>query len=104
MAHVQTCTGHLRLPCCDGCAARGVSSMVLAYPGWTKQYKVFVWQCCVLKQVDPRLPDWRVVYQSGAQGSEGAFYLLTSQGQCVYLQPGKEIEENGIAMSVEAIG
>lgn len=102
-AHVHSCTGHLRLPCCDGCAARGVSSMVLAYPGWTQQYKVFVWQCNVLRLVDSRLPDWRVVYQYGAQGSEGAFYLLTSRGQCVYLQPDNDIEEDGIVMSVKAM-
>ncbi|MBP5670802.1 MAG: hypothetical protein J6X49_00295 [Victivallales bacterium] len=102
-ARVQKCTGRLQLPCCDGCAACGISSMILAYPGWTKLYKVFVWQCCVLRQVDSRLPNWRVVYQSEAQGTEGAFYLLTDNGRCIYLQPDQEIVEDGGVMSVKSI-
>lgn len=102
-ARVQKCTGRLHLPCCDGCAAHGVSSMVLAYPGWTQLYKAFVWQCCMLRQVDSRMPDWRVVYQYGAQGSEGAFYLLTNQGRCMYLQPDREIVEDGVAMCVKSM-
>ena len=98
---VQTCTGRLRLPCCDGCNAHGVKSVVLEYPGWTALYKVFVWECCELARVDSRLPNWRVVYLHGAQGSEGAFYLLMENGRIIYLSPNQEITDNGVEMAVE---
>ena len=97
-ARVHACMKHCQLPCCDGCSARNVAALSLVYPGWTALYKLFIWECCGLKHVDTRLPDWRVVYRGG---EEGAFYLLTSNGRYLSLRPGQKITEDDIVMSVK---
>ncbi len=98
---LQECAGKLQLPCCKGCDAQDVRSVILEYPGWDALYKVFVWPCCELKKVDSRLPDWRVVYKDGEQGAKGAFYLLTDDKRIINLGPGQKIVENGVEVVVE---
>lgn len=71
-----------------------ILSLVLNHPACNWVYKIFVWPDCRLKAVDPRLPDWRISYQAGAHGSEGAFYVRTSAGRCVYLKPGQAVVED----------
>jgi hypothetical protein len=71
-----------------------ISSLVLNYPSCNDLYKIFVWPSCRLKAVDSRLPDWRIAYQAGAHGSEGAFYVTTSTGRSIYLNPQQSVVEN----------
>ncbi len=71
-----------------------ISSLVMNYPACNDLYKIFVWPSCRLKAVDSRLPNWRITYQSGAHGSEGAFYVTTSAGRSIYLNPQQLVVEN----------
>jgi hypothetical protein len=85
----------------DGNNANTVSCLVLNYAGWASLYKVFVWPCCDLKAVDSRLPNWRIKYQSGENGSEGAFYVTTSNGENVYLNTALSVVD-GVPISVRS--
>ena len=71
-----------------------ISSLVLNYPACNDLYKIFVWPSSRLKAVDSRLPNWRITYQTGAHGSEGAFYVTTSAGRSIYLKQGQSVVEN----------
>ena len=64
------------------------------YPACNDLYKIFVWPNCRLKAVDPQLPNWRIAYQNGAHGSEGAFYVTTADGRSVYLNPQRSVIED----------
>ena len=79
-----------------------ISSLVLNYPACNDLYKIFVWPNCRLKTVDPRLPNWQIVYQTGTHGLEGAFYVTTATGKSIYLKLGQLIvEELGISITKE---
>ena len=78
-----------------------ISSLVMNYPACDDLYKIFVWPGCQLKAVDPRLPNWRIAYQNGAHGSEGAFYVTTSDGRSVYLNQQLSVIEDVAVTFVE---
>ncbi len=71
-----------------------IVATVLNYPACNELYKVFVWPNCRLKTVDSRLPNWRITYQAGAHGSEGAFYVTTAKGKSMYLNPQLSVVED----------
>ena len=66
-----------------------ISALVLYYPSCEELYKLFVWPCCNLKDVDERLPKWRIAYKGIKQSPlpQGAFYVITENNECFFLNP-----------------
>ena len=80
----------------NGCQGNAIIESVAT----NKAY--FLWTNCRLKTVDPRLPNWQIVYQTGTHGLEGAFYVTTATGKSIYLKLGQLIvEELGISITKE---